>query len=87
MWTGGSVFETQVFTVSDHWRVDWVFNQTQSLGQMQVYIYSADGKLMNIATNVARSDANTSFWAGAGTYVLKVQSSGGDWKLDVQDLH
>ncbi len=87
MWQGAGVQDTGVFTVSDHWRVDWVFNQTQSLGQMQVYIYSADGKLLNVATNVQHTDANTTFWAGPGTYLLKVNSTGGDWKLDVQDLH
>jgi len=87
MWQGSGVYDTEAFTVSDHWRVDWVFNQTQSLGQLQVYIYSADGKLLNIATNVQRSDSNTTFWAGPGTYLLKVNASGGDWKLDVQDLH
>jgi hypothetical protein len=87
MWQGSGAYDTEAFTVSDHWRVDWVFNQTQSLGQLQVYIYSADGKLLNIATNVQRSDSNTTFWAGPGTYLLKVNASGGDWKLDVQDLH
>jgi hypothetical protein len=87
MWQGSGLYDTEAFTVSDHWRVDWVFNQTQTLGQLQVYIYSADGKLLNIATNVQRSDSNTTFWAGPGTYLLKVNASGGDWKLDVQDLH
>jgi hypothetical protein len=87
MWQGSGVYDTEAFTVGDHWRVDWVFSQTQSLGQLQVYIYSADGKLLNIATNVQRSDSNTTFWAGPGTYLLKVNASGGDWKLDVQDLH
>jgi len=87
MWQGSGLYDTEAFTVGDHWRVDWVFNQTQSLGQLQVYIYSADGKLLNIATNVQRSDSNTTFWAGPGTYLLKVNASGGDWKLDVQDLH
>jgi hypothetical protein len=86
MWQGSGAFETTAFTVTDHWRVDWVFNQTQALGQLQVYIYSADGKLLNIAANVQRSDTSTTFWAGPGTYLLKVSSSGGDWKLDVQDL-
>ncbi len=87
MWQGTGNHDTQTFTVSDHWRVDWVFNQTQPVGQLQVYIYSADGKLLNVATNVQHSDADTTFWAGPGTYQLKVNSSGGDWKLDVQDLH
>jgi len=87
MWQGSGLYDTEAFTVSDHWRVDWVFNQTEALGQLQVYIYSADGKLLNIATNVQRSDSNTTFWAGPGTYLLKVNASGGDWKLDVQDLH
>jgi hypothetical protein len=87
MWQGTGIHDTETFTVADHWRVDWVFNQTQAVGQMQVFIYSADGRLLNIATNIQRADANTTFWLGPGTYQLKVISSGGDWKLDVQDLH
>jgi hypothetical protein len=87
MWQGSGAYDTETFTVNDHWRVDWLFNQAQALAQFQVFIYSADGKLLNIATNVQRSDSNTTFWAGPGTYTLKINSSGGDWKLDVQDLH
>ena len=87
MWQGATSYSTETFTVGDHWRVDWVFNQTQPLGQLQVFIYGADGTLLNVATSVARSDSNTTFWAGPGTYLLKVNSTGGDWKLDVQDLH
>jgi hypothetical protein len=87
MWQGSGVHDTETFTVIDHWRVDWLFNQTQPLGQLQVYIYSADGRLLNIAANAQRSGADTTFWLGPGTYLLKVNASGGDWKLDVQDLH
>ena len=50
-----------------------------------MFVYSSDGSLMNIATNTAIGGPDTSFWTGAGTYFLKVNSSGGDWKLDVQD--
>jgi len=87
MWQGNGIRDTETFTVRDHWRVDWVFDQTQPVGQMQVFIYSSDGRLLNIATNIQRADANTTFWLGPGSYTLKVISSGGDWKLDVQDLH
>ena len=54
-------------------------------GQDRASILGGDGTLMNIATNTAVGGPDTSFWAGAGTYFLKVNSSGGDWKLDVQD--
>ena len=54
---------------------------------MQVLIYSPGGVLLQVAANTHLSGADTSFWAGAGTYYLKVNSIGGDWKLDVQDLH
>jgi hypothetical protein len=87
MWQGSGLYDSETFTVNEHWRVDWLFNQAQPVAQFQVFIYSADGKLLNIATNVQRSDSNTTFWAGPGTYMLKINSSGGDWKLDVQDLH
>lgn len=87
MWQGTGSHDTETFTVADHWRVDWLFNQTQSAGQLQVYIYSADGKLLNVGANTARSGSDTTFWMGPGTYLLKVYAVGGDWKVDVQDLH
>ena len=87
MWSGTGTHDTEVFTVGDHWRVDWLFNESQSLGQLQVYVYSADGKLLNVAANTQKSGADTSFWMGPGTYMLRINAFGGDWKLDVQDLH
>jgi hypothetical protein len=87
MWQGAGSHDTETFTVSDHWRVDWLFNQSQSAGQLQVYIYSADGKLLNVGANTARTGSDTTFWMGPGTYMLKVYAVGGDWKVDVQDLH
>jgi len=67
--------------------VDWLFNPTQAGGALQVFIYAADGRvLLNMAGSAQRAGPDTSFWAGPGTYFLKVNSTGGDWKLDVQDL-
>ena len=87
MWQGTGGHDTETFTVTDHWRVDWLFNQAQAAGQLQVYIYSADGKLMNVAGNTPRTGSDTTFWMGPGTYVLRIYATGGDWKVDVQDLH
>lgn len=87
MWQGTGSHDTETFTVVDHWRVDWLFNQAQAAGQLQVYIYSADGKLLNVAANTPRTGSDTTFWMGPGTYLLKVYATGGDWKVDVQDLH
>ena len=88
VWQGSGGRETESFTVSDHWRVDWLFNPAQPNAQIQVFIYAADGRLLlNVAANTPRAGADTSFWAGPGTYFLKVNATGGDWKLDVQDLH
>jgi len=85
LWQGTGNRATETFTVGSHWRVDWLYNPPAAGAFLQVFIYSADGTLMNIATNTAVGGPDTSFWAGAGTYFLKVNSSGGDWKLDVQD--
>ncbi|HEX6061382.1 MAG TPA: hypothetical protein VF001_04885 [Candidatus Limnocylindria bacterium] len=85
LWQGNGNRATDVFTVGSHWRVDWLYNPPAAGAFLQVFIYSADGSLMNIATNTAVGGPDTSFWTGAGTYFLKVNSSGGDWKLDVQD--
>ena len=86
-WQGTGNRETEAFTVAEHWRVDWMFNPVQPGGILQVFIYHSNGRLlMNLAANAQKSGSDTSFWAGAGTYFLKVNSSGGDWKIGVQDL-
>ncbi|MDQ2913710.1 MAG: T9SS type A sorting domain-containing protein [Chloroflexota bacterium] len=87
-WQGTGGRETELFTVTGHWRVDWVFSPTSSTGVFQVFIYAADGRtLMNIAANSQKGGSDTSFWVGSGTYFLKINSSGGDWKVGIQDLH
>lgn len=86
VWQGTASRETEAFTVSGHWRVDWLFSP-QPGGSLEIFVYSADGRLLlNLAANTQKAGADTSFWAGPGTYFLKVNSSGGDWKVDVQDL-
>jgi hypothetical protein len=86
VWQGNASRETEEFTVRDHWRVDWIFSPTHSGASFQVYIYRGDGRLLlqQAANTVGGSD--TTFWFGPGTYFLRVASSEGDWKLDVQDL-
>jgi len=88
-WQGTGVKETEMFTVTGHWRVDWLFSPASSNGGVfQVFIYASDGRtLMNIAANNQKGGSDTSFWAGPGTYYLRINSSGGDWKVGVQDLH
>ena len=79
--------ETTAFVVGEHWRVDWIFNPAQAGGILQVFIYRADGRLlMNLAVNNEKSGSSSTFWTGPGTYFLKISSSGGDWKVAVQDL-
>ena len=89
VWQGTGNKETDTFTVTGHWRVDWIFSPSSSNGGVfQVFIYSAEGRqLLNLAANSQRGGADTSFWVGPGTYYLKVSSAGGDWKVGVQDLH
>jgi hypothetical protein len=88
-WQGSGSKETETFTVTGHWRVDWIFSPSSSNGGVfQVFIYSADGRqLLNLAANGHGGGSDTSFWAGPGTYYLKISSAGGDWKVGVQDLH
>lgn len=87
-WQGTGAKETETFTVTGHWRVDWIFSPSSSAGGVfQIYIYSADGRqLMNLAANSQKGGSDTSFWAGPGTYFLRINSSGGDWKVGIQDL-
>ena len=87
LWQGSGGRVTESFSVGAHWRVDWLYNPPQSGGIFQVFIYSADGALlMDVAATTQKSGPDSSFWAGPGTYFLKINSTGGDWKLDVQDL-
>jgi len=87
VWQGSGSRETEEFTVGEHWRVDWLFSPAPSGGSILVFIYHSEGRLlMSIAANTQKSGADTTFWAGPGKYFLKVNSSGGDWKLAVQDL-
>lgn len=87
VWQGTGSKETEEFVVGEHWRVDWLLSPPQTGGNLQVFIYHADGRLvMTLAANTQKGGADSSFWAGAGKYFLKINSSGGDWKLDVQDL-
>jgi hypothetical protein len=88
-WQGSGSKETETFTVTAHWRVDWIYSPASSSGGVfQVFIYSADGRqLLNLAADSLKGGSDTSFWAGPGTYYLKISSAGGDWKVGVQDLH
>ncbi len=87
LWQGSGSKTTEPFTVGSHWRVDWLYNPPATGGVFQVFIYSAEGALlMDMAANTQKGGPDTSFWAGPGTYFLKVNVTGGDWKLDVQDL-
>src|SRR5919201_1830758 len=54
--------------------------------QLQIFIYRADGKILASLAANERGGAGTSFWAGPGKYFLRVNATGGDWKIDVQDL-
>ena len=86
VWQGSGGRETEAFVVGQHWRVDWLYNPVPG-GSLQIFIYHADGRLlMTMAANAQSSGADTSFWAGPGRYFLMIKSTGGDWKVDVQDL-
>jgi len=88
IWQGSGSRDTEDFVVGEHWRVDWIFSPAQTGGLFQVFIYRSDGRvLMNLAALNQKGGTDTSFWAGPGKYFLRVNSNGGDWKLDVQDLH
>lgn len=88
IWQGSGSRDTEEFEVGDHWRVDWMFSPAQTGGLFQVFIYRSDGRvLMDLAALNQKGGTDTSFWAGPGKYFLRVNSNGGDWKLDVQDLH
>src|SRR5438105_8556213 len=87
-WQGHGPFQSDQFTVSDHWRVDWLFSPNQPGAAFQVFIHAATGGArLQIATNTHIGGADSSFWVGPGAYYLVVNTVGGEWKLDVQELH
>lgn len=86
LWQGTGSRDTEEFVVGDHWRVDWMFSPAPTGGTIQVFIYRADGRLLTSLAANSRGGTDTSFWAGPGKYFLRINSGGGDWKIDVQDL-
>ena len=87
IWQGAGSRDTEEFVVGEHWRVDWIFSPAQTGGLFQVFIYRSDGRvLMDLAALNQKGGTDTSFWLGPGKYFLRINSNGGDWKLDVQDL-
>jgi hypothetical protein len=86
LWQGSGTRDTEEFVVGSHWRVDWMFSPMAANATFQVFIYRADGRLlMNLAAS-SKGGTDTSFWAGPGKYFLRINATGGDWKVDVQDL-
>lgn len=47
LWQGTGSRETEAFVVKDHWRVDWLFSPAPTGGSLHVFIYHADGRLLN----------------------------------------
>ena len=88
VWQGHGQFQSDEFTVTEHWRVDWLFTPNQPGAAFQVFIHAASGGArLQIATNTHIGGADSSFWVGPGAYYLVVNTVGGEWKLDVQELH
>ena len=87
IWQGAGARDTEMFTVRDHWRVDWLYSPSQANDVLRVFIFGADGSLLQVAGITQTAGPGTSFWVGPGTYFMRVMSTGGDWKLDVQELH
>lgn len=81
-WEGTGAKDTETFTVSGEWRIDWV-NSGSYLG---VTIYDNANKFpTGIAANTTIQTGDTSFQHKAGTYYLSINGTGG-WKVAVQDM-
>ena len=86
LWQGAGSGDTEDFVVGEHWRVDWMFSPAPAGGNLQIFIYRADGRLLANLAASSNGGSSTSFWAGPGKYFLRINSTAGDWKIDVQDL-
>jgi len=85
-WQGDGIKDTEDFVVGNEWRIDWDFSPGQYAGIIQIYVYRSDTRqLVNLVANTQKAGSDSSFQRGAGTYYLKVNSTGG-WKVAVQDF-
>lgn len=75
-WEGKGIKNTETFHISSNvWRISWDTKPGQ-YGEMnfQIYVFDADGALVDIAANVIGEDSDNSIMRGSGDYYLKINT-------------
>jgi hypothetical protein len=74
---GRGMKKTESFSIpSNEWRITWV-TQPGQYGAMnfQIYVYSADGILKDVAANVIGKDEDSTIMRGSGSYYLDINTA------------
>ena len=75
-WEGKGIKNTETFHISSNvWRISWDTKPGQ-YGEMnfQIYVFDANGELIDIAANVIGEDSDNSIMRGSGDYYLKINT-------------
>ena len=75
-WEGNGIKNTETFHISSNvWRISWD-TKPEQYGEMnfQIYVFDADGALVDIAANVIGEDSDNSIMRGSGDYYLKINT-------------
>lgn len=76
-WKGSSIKNTETFTISTNtWTITWA-TKPGEYGDMnfQIYVYKANGDLVNIVANVIGKNNDSTIMRGRGRYYLTINTA------------
>lgn len=77
--SGKGTKQTETFKITTkEWRVSWTAKESDlcpKCGVFQIYLYRADGTIVNVVANVQGADTDSSIMRGAGSYYLMINSN------------
>lgn len=75
---GSGIVNTKPFAVNGGWTIQW-----NARGDVfQIYVYTKDGQLVDVAANQMGSGKGSSYQPQGGTYYLKVNAMG-NWEIAI----
>jgi hypothetical protein len=82
--TGSGINSTPKFTAGGDWEIDWSYDCGADKGNFQIYVYSGDGSLTDVAANALDvKGSDVSYQHRPGTYYLQM-NSGCKWHVIVK---
>jgi hypothetical protein len=83
-WTGRGAKKTEVLNITTR---DWAIIWGSSGDLFQVYVYDANGRLVDLAVNTTGSDKDTTYMhSGPGQFYLDINAFGGQWAVSIVEL-